>query len=336
MNPKRIIISRTDSIGDVVLTLPLAGVLKANLPDCELIFLGRNYTRDVVSLSKHIDNFISWDEVENEGEVQKNDFLKRQKADTIIHVFPNHHIARAGSKAKIPYRIGSTGRLYHYRYCNKLVPLSRKNSPLHEAQLNFKLLKPLLRNIEVPTLKEIETQYGFRNETGNNEKFQTQLDPKRFNIILHPKSKGSAREWPLQNYSTLINLLPDNRFKIFVTGTMDEGTLIEEFLKENKGKITDLTGKFTLKELIGFIGDADGLVAASTGPLHIAASMSKLAIGIYPPIKPMHPGRWAPIGPNAHYIVKEKECTDCKKSLHCKCINEISPQEVLDLIIDNA
>jgi ADP-heptose:LPS heptosyltransferase len=37
----RIIISRTDSIGDVILTLPLCVWLKKQFPQTELIFLGQ-------------------------------------------------------------------------------------------------------------------------------------------------------------------------------------------------------------------------------------------------------------------------------------------------------
>ncbi len=62
---QKIILSRTDSIGDVILTLPMAGILKEMLTDCYIIFLGRDYTRDVVSLSIHIDEFISWDDIKN-------------------------------------------------------------------------------------------------------------------------------------------------------------------------------------------------------------------------------------------------------------------------------
>lgn len=336
INPKKIIISRTDAIGDVVLTLPMAGLLKRQFPGCELVFLGRNYTRDVVALSQNIDKFLSWDEVKEASESEKANFLKKENADAIIHVFPIQEIAKASAKAKIPYRIGSTGRLYHYRYCNKLVPLSRKNSSLHEAQLNFKLLNPFFDSEEIPPLIEIQNYYGIKNEKNSKESFKNILDTQKFNLIIHPKSKGSAREWPLENYSDLINLLPENRFKIFVTGTSEEGELIRDFLNENKEDVIDLTGKFTLNELIEFIGQADGLVAASTGPLHLAAALGRLAVGIYPPIRPMDPVRWAPIGKNAHFLVKNKICSDCRKTLICHCINEISPKLVVDLISENA
>ena len=79
---------------------------------------------------------------------------------------------------------------------------------------------------------------------------------------------------------------------------------------------------------MGFINQADGIVAASTGPLHIAAALGKFAVGIYPPIKPMHPGRWAPIGEKATFLVEDKKCSICRKSGSCECMENISPDAV--------
>ena len=51
-------------------------------------------------------------------------------------------------------------------------------------------------------------------------------------------------------------------------------------LLKNKN-IIDLTGKLSLQQYISFINAANGLVAASTGPLHIAAALNKKAIGLF-------------------------------------------------------
>ena len=87
-----------------------------------------------------------------------------------------------------------------------------------------------------------------------------------------------------------------------------------------------------MEGLINFINQADGLVSCSTGPLHIAAALGKYACGIYPPMKPLHPGRWAPLGKKAMYIVLEKDCFDCKKNMNCTCIQSILPTQVLDVV----
>ena len=123
MTLKRIIISRTDSIGDVVLTLPMAGILKENDPDCKILFLGTTYTMPVVKLSKYVDEFINWDILQNE--TNPEEALKKLKADVIIHVYPNKDIASLAFKAKIPIRIGTFGRLFHVLTCNKKVRFSR-------------------------------------------------------------------------------------------------------------------------------------------------------------------------------------------------------------------
>jgi heptosyltransferase-3 len=329
MSPKRIIISRTDSIGDVILTLPLAGILKQYFPDLHIIFLGSSYTKDIIKCCKHIDEFIDWAQISILPENEAINYLKNTKADTIIHVFPRKEIASLAKKAQIKNRIGTTNRLYHWFTCNKLLRFSRKNSELHEAQLNVKLLKPFGIDKQFD-LFEFASFYGFESKITLSENILSLIDKQKFNLILHPKSKGSAREWGLENFSKLIEILPKNKFKIFVSGTSFEAELMQtEIIEKHKDSIIDITGKFSLAEFIAFIALADGLIAASTGPLHIAAALGKVAIGIYPPIKPMHPGRWQPIGEKATYLVSEKNCEDCRKSNDCQCMRNISPENLL-------
>ncbi len=55
---QKIILSRTDSVGDVMLTIPMVGILKETFPYCTIIFLDNDYIPEVVALSDHIDEFI--------------------------------------------------------------------------------------------------------------------------------------------------------------------------------------------------------------------------------------------------------------------------------------
>ena len=159
MIPKRLIISRTDSIGDVILTLPMAGIIKEKYPDCKIFFLGKTYTKSIIELSQYVDEFLNWDEIQQ----NKNPLaeLKKVEADTIIHVFPNKQVAELAKKAKIRNRIGTLGRIPHVFTCNKKVYFSRKKSNLHEAQLNLKLLSPI-GITHIFDRDEISKYYGFR------------------------------------------------------------------------------------------------------------------------------------------------------------------------------
>ena len=324
-----ILISRTDNLGDVILTLPMAGAIKKYNPEIKVYFLGKDYAKPIVKASDNIDEFVSIDELNKLEERNQINLLKEKNIDTIIHVFPNKVISKIAKKANIPIRIGTSHRTFHLLTCNKLVNLGRNKSDLHEAQLNLQLLRPLgfKTNYE---LNEIPDLYGYNRIEPLTENLKNKLSTNKFNLVLHPKSKGSAREWGIENFQKLIDLLPENEFEIFITGTKDESSLINDFLQKNKTRIINLTGSLTLDELISFISNADGLVAASTGPLHIAAATGIKAVGIYAPMRPIHPGRWMPLGKNAHYIVKDEYCDDCKDSKQCKCIIDITPKQVLD------
>jgi ADP-heptose:LPS heptosyltransferase len=151
-------------------------------------------------------------------------------------------------------------------------------------------------------------------------------------LVLHPKSRGSAREWGLENFSELIRLLPQDRFKVFISGTAAEGALMESLFRDHPF-ITDLTGRLSLGELVAFLARVDGLVAASTGPLHLAAALGIHALGIYPPIRPMHPGRWSPVGRRAKFFVKNIDCAACRKTSDCTCIRGIPPKAIQDYLV---
>jgi len=326
----KFIISRTDAIGDVVLTLPVAGVLRELYPDSHICFLGRGYTREVIQSCVHVDEFLNWDEWKDLPEQEVVEKLEMLHADTIIHVFPDKKIATLAKRAGISQRIGTTNRLYHWWTCNTLVKLSRKNSPYHESQLNLKLLVPLGAK-DLYSLDEIAGYYGLTRLTALPADIAALLAPDKFNLILHPKSRGHGAEWGLENFARLISILPQDKYKVFLSGTAEEGKLLTP-LKEQFPFVTDLTGRLSLKEFIAFIAAADGLVASGTGPLHLAAALGRHALGLFPPRRPIHPGRWAPVGPHAKFFVKDIDCEACRKTGDCTCIREIPAEELRDYL----
>lgn len=329
MNPEKIVISRTDNLGDVMLTLPVAGILKKQFPASKIFFIGKSYTKALIQTCEFVDEFV------DREQVLTQDYLKKINADVILHIFPDKEVAKAAYSAGIPVRVGTSHRWFHWLYCNRRVAFSRKKSDLHEAQLNLKLVKPLGIEREF-SLQELIGYVGFTKVPALPDALKNLLQPGKFNLILHPKSKGSAREWPMENYYLLAKALDPSKYAVFITGTEKEGSLVKEQKPEifSLPHVTDMTGKCTLEELVAFIAKADGLLACSTGPLHIAASLGKHAIGIYPPMRPIHPGRWAPLGKNAVVLVDNKNCEACRKDFNCTCIKAVTVEQVMSVIRD--
>jgi heptosyltransferase-3 len=322
------LVSRTDAIGDVVLTLPVCGVLRQQFPGCRVVLIGRSYTAAVAAACPWVDDFLDVDELLPLPAAAQVAQLRSYSAAAIIHVFPNKLLARLAKKARIPVRIGTRNRLFHWLTCNRLVALSRRHSPLHEAQLNLQLLAPLgyTATPPLPVVAELVRLVPKVPLSADFQRFIAARRPGQLNVILHPRSRGSAREWGLANFGQLARLLHAAGHRVFITGTAAEGAELAEWLTENASSLTaDLTGQLALPEFIAFIAAADGLVAGSTGPLHLAAALGRHALGLYPPIRPMHPGRWGPLGPHAEYLVFDRpDCQGCRaQPAACTCIKAI-------------
>jgi heptosyltransferase-3 len=85
----KILVSRTDAIGDVILTIPICDILKENIEVSELHFLGRSYTEDVIQTCSVIDKFVNIDLLEKLDYAAQVQSLKDENYDAIIHVLPN-------------------------------------------------------------------------------------------------------------------------------------------------------------------------------------------------------------------------------------------------------
>lgn len=331
--PPTFLVSRTDAIGDVVLTLPVCGRLRELHPGCRVVLIGRSYTAAVAAACPWVDDFLNLDELQQLPEPQQVAALRQFGAAAIVHVFPNKLLARLAQKARIPVRIGTRNRWQHWLTCNRLVALSRRHSPLHEAQLNLQLLQPLggAAATPLPAVSPLVRLEATEPLADTWQQLLRQRQAGQLNVILHPRSRGSAREWGLANFGQLARLLHAAGHRVFVTGTAAEGEELADWLREHAAFVAaDLTGQLSLPQFIAFIAAADGLVAGSTGPLHLAAALGRHALGLYPPIRPMHPGRWAPLGLHAEFLVFDKPaCQDCRtQPATCTCIKALEPLAV--------
>lgn len=327
-NNKTIVISRTDSIGDVCLTLPICQALKLRFPKVYLVFLGKSYTKEIIAACIYVDAFLNWDDLQQLPEKESIERIKKLDAAAILHVFPNKQIAKWAFFAKIPHRIGTSHRLFHWFTCNHLLNFTRKNSDLHETQLNFKLLH--LLGIEVPSFEDLKTEKILQPQAVLPVQMADQLHSGK-KVILHCKSQGSAVEWGILNFIKLAEKLVQNDVQVIFTGTENEGQQFRPLLPQH-ALILDTSGVLTLAELITLIASADALVAASTGPLHIAGLLGKRAIGLFSSRRPIHPGRWKPLGAQSESLIHDADCQACKNGEICLCVAQISVERVFQSI----
>lgn len=326
---KRIVISKTNRLGDMIVGLPVAGLLKAHAPTCHVTYLVTSYTKPIAAQSKFVDEVICWDD----ERVQKDPVacLKTLNADVFIHLRGQKSIANAAKKAKIPTRIGAVNRLYHWLTCNRWVFVNRnKHATLHDAQLDSRYILPFTKQ-SPPELNELQAYFQFNDFNAALPEIAL-AHPNKFNLIIHPKTMTHAnkREWPLSYFAEVIEALDPERFQIFITGTEAEGQQMRELV--TLPHVIDLTGKLSLEQLATLIQRADGLLAGSTGPLHLASALGIHTLGLYTKLKGHDPQRWGPIGKNADYLTPDADCRHCSPKKACDCIKSIKPNQVINKI----
>ena len=332
-SPLNILIIRTDRIGDLVLTVPLAGLIKRKFPASKVTFLVADYSAPLLHNHPDIDNVLIYNE--NSGQLLES--IKFSNFDIAILVHPTFELAKLIYRAKIPRRISTGYRWYSFLFTDKILE-HRKYGTKHELEHNVKLLAPLgiTRNIKPgnvqfniqPDLKTVQKVTEILNEENFN--------PSKKTIILHPGSRGSAIDLPEKSFGRLIGLLARKLgVNIILTGSNSEVDLCER-VKTAEG-IINTAGKFNLGELIALISEADLLIANSTGPIHIAAALGKFCVGFYPPVPALSSVRWAPYTENKKLFTPNVGCgNNCSKKecLKIKCMEQIDIEEVAESVID--
>ncbi len=331
--PGKILIIRTDRIGDVTLTLPMAHAIKKFYPDSQVTFLVRQYTRPLVDNNRYIDEVLILKEKNGRINFRENlDLLKNY--DTCFLVHPTFELAALIFMAGIRVRIGTGYRWYSFLF-NRKIYEHRKYAGKHELEFNLSMLKLIGINHDT----NIESaDFGLKPDTTALKNVKTVLSKSGVNlnskiIIVHPGSGGSSVDLPFDKMKQLTTKLSEiNGVEILITGNKSEAELCSRLIVSQKTK--NFAGVFNLNELIALINLSDILIANSTGPIHIAAALNKFVVGFYPKIVSCSAERWGPYTNKKAVFKPETECSNCsiKKCLHTNCMATIDIDKVFNVL----
>jgi ADP-heptose:LPS heptosyltransferase len=331
IKPENLLIVRTDRIGDVVLSLPLAGIVKKHYPECKITFLVRNYTKELVLNHPFIDNVIILEE--EKGKISLSSNVKKVKSynfNSCIIVYPTFITSLIIFLSGIKNRIGTGYRWYSLLF-NKKVYEHRKYAERHELEFNINLLKNIGIKEKISP-SNIEFNLGI-NKNDKKKVFKTfaenGIDIEKPVLIIHPGSGGSSVDLPLDKLKEMIGLIESKTdFQIILTGSPNERNICEQLVLNERVK--NFAGEFNLTELTALIDISDLFISNSTGPIHIAAALKKHVIGFYPKILACSAKRWGPYLDNAVVFSPEIDCKNCTREQCIKldCMSSIQMHKV--------
>jgi ADP-heptose:LPS heptosyltransferase len=330
--PKRILVTRTDRIGDVILSLPVAVALKDSLPEVVVTFMVRAAAVPIVRMCPWVDNHVEVGEEADDPSLV--DSLRQHRFDAAVCLFPRAKIASILRGAEIPIRVGTSRRFYSYRF-NRRVNVSRRSGGRHESDLNVALVAGL--GIEdrrrhdptcIPPCEALASARILLGELG--------IEPGKTRFaVVHPGCGGSARNWTGEHYHQLCRLLFDHGLDVVVSGSSDEHLLAETVIGNLDGVVRSIVGKTDLPVLAAILKHAGVFVGPSTGPMHLAAAVGTPVVALFGPVRTTGPDRWGPLGSGHRVFVPPVETCNCRVD-RCRlgdCMAGIEPAQVAQTAI---
>jgi len=335
---QKILVVRTDRIGDVVLTTPAIKALRQAYPASHISVLVTPTTYNLIKGNPYIDEVL----VDDRQGQHKNPFgflkllreirLKRFDLAIIFHTKRRYNLLC--SWAGIPCRLGYKNDNFGFLLTHPLKDL-RSLGQKHEAEYCVDVLRAIgVENEDldlfVPVQKEAE-DWAFNWMQENN------LKSNEF-IAIHPGASDATKCWPTGNFAQLMDRLSERyAFKIVLIGATNTIALSEDILRQthHASQFLNLSGKTSPAQMVSLLRRSRLLISNDSGPVHVAAGVGAQVISLFLRNQPgINPERWKPLGPKS-FTLSNKPGEEIKLDDKCKPIagqpGSISVDSVLEL-----
>jgi len=334
------LITRTDRIGDLVLSTPVFPAIKKRYPKSYLAVLVFKETESVVRGNPWIDEVIIYDKNGPHKNWLRTIFfglqLKKKRFDVAVHLHATNRVNIISWLAGIPIRIGYRvkpgdrhGNLHHF--LTHIVEEKKWQGKKHEADYNF----DLLALIDVPQPEKLELYFPLVST--DKENLEQKL-PHEFNkpyIVFHPSASCISKRWAPDRLAAVADQLSMDYGILPIIIGEGIGALhaaqMQEFMRE---KSISLAGQLNLGMLGWLLKGARLLISNDSGPVHIASAVGTPVISIFGRNKPgLSAIRWRPLSEHSSFVQKDVGCIEClahRCQIDFKCLKELKIGDVLE------
>ncbi|MBN1634728.1 MAG: glycosyltransferase family 9 protein [Ignavibacteria bacterium] len=334
---KRILVVRTDRIGDTVMVTPVVRELKKAFPDSFVATLSQPNTADIFLNNPYVDLIIT-DDLKKESFRKVVSKIKENKFTHGLIIFPTERAAYQLFLGRVKKRYMTGFRLYSLFTFTRSVSREKYVKLKHEADYCM----DLARRIGVKTNNVIPEIFVSEEEKSESIKFleDNNIPNDIFKIFLHTGSKNSSPNWSENRYfellTEIIKKFNEKDFRIVLTAMEMSHEFINKVTEMNDKRIVNIADKVKgLRKFICSISNADLMICSSTGPIHLADALDVKCIGIYCRLPMCSAKYWGVLNKKSVNLEVSKEfcethCGEGKPG--CKIEDGITPAEVLKYV----
>lgn len=317
INPKKILITEYNCIGDVILITPAIQAIKRKYPEAKIYLVVVPEVKELIEGMNLVDKcvfFIApWNhkfKVKNWKDALKlTRALKKEKFDISIDfngdIRSNYFLWKVKSKIRLGY--DATGGDFLLTYSARF--------PFHKHQLERALILLKELNIETKfTSPSLEFTSQIKNDISDTPK-----------IVIHPGANHSARLWPEKYWIELIEKLINQNVHISVVIP----PRFEKFEKELLKKHLDIEiFKGSIYEFAIWLRDKTLLIGCDSMAVHLATAINVSALALF---GSQDPELTKPYGKYGFYIRANSVCKHKRKNWRLceECMKDLKPDMVI-------
>lgn len=325
--PKKILIVKPSSLGDIMHSLPFLQATKDTFPSSEIHWVITKGLEGLLEDHPLINKLYvikkdQWKNLrkikENIAEVRK---LFKELNEAYDMVVDLQGLLRSGLlsyAAKAPIRVGfkEAREGSSFFYTHKVIG----GEEIHAVDRYLKIAAAFGCKIEktgfpMPPIKELEKAANLKKELGDY-------------AVIVPGARWKTKIWHYERFGTLALMLD---IKTVIVGSEADIEISKSIEDKSDGKALSIAGKTDIKELICIIRNARYVISNDSGPMHIASALGIPVVAIFGPTNPVRTG---PYGDNHITLKSDISCSPCyKKSCkNIRCMDDISVEKVYDAI----
>ncbi len=326
---ERILVTRLNYLGDVVLSLPLIDALRERWPGVEIDYLTRRPAADLLARDARFTRVFTLEEGARAAWSLVR-ALRERAYRAVVDLYSNPRSAWLSWSTGAALRVGGNRRGRRRLYTHPIV-VPRDVRRVTDVFMHYGIPLGLARETRAgtPTLR-----------IGGDEAAAADAllgVARHARIGIHPGGKWSVKRWPSEKFVELIAILEQELGAEAIVFTGPDERLATERVRERASARARFLDPLPIRSLAAVVSRLDAMVACDGGVMHVAAAVGTPTVGIF---GSSEPSVWFPYegaGPyRAAYI--DVECRPCHQHVcplgHTRCLNELTAVAVAQRVRD--
>jgi len=334
LNPApKILVVGPSWAGDMVMAQSLFITLKKAQPDCQIDVLAPAWSFPLLDRMPEVSNAIAIPLSHGQfGLLDRINVGKSLRSNNyqLAIVLPN-----SWKSALIPYFANIPKRTGYIGECRwGLLNDARK---LDKALLKMTVQRFVA--LSLPNTAPLPPEYQIPKLVINRDQQQAVIDkfkltPTEKILALCPGAEyGAAKRWPASFYAEVAQQKIAQGWQVWLFGSDKDKEVATQINSTVSDSCFDFTGRTSLDEAVDLMSLVDVVVSNDSGLMHVAAALDKKTIALY---GSSDPAFTPPLNAKAQVITLNLACSPCFKRDcplgHTRCLTDIKPQQVLDII----